>query len=267
MTLTSQLMPGDTAAPSAPGTPTIVDKKLTTISFGWTPSASGDTSGYEWEARTAASGGGTQVSTGKVDATVFTLDQATIGFGATRYFRVRGLDYSKNAGSWSSDVSFSFVKVQTGDVGGGQITGPEISTGGVATGNVAANAITANGFYSNDAMSGSITADVEIGTITITTNGGAVLILAKVSATIDTALGSAVCAVGLRRDSSTGTILDYFILQQPTAFDYYLGGFTTMAIDASPAATQTYKLMAIKTSGAGVFRVEYRRLVALNLKR
>lgn len=140
--LTTQLMPGDASGPSAPGTPTIVDKKLTTITFGWAASSSGDTSGYEWEVRTAASGGGSKVSTGKVDATVFTLDQATIGFGVTRYFRVRGLDYTKNAGSWSADVAFSFVQIASGDLGSESVTSPAIGATAVSTDKIGTQAVT-----------------------------------------------------------------------------------------------------------------------------
>lgn len=140
--LTTQLMPGDPDGPSAPGTPTIVDKKLTTITFGWAASASTDTGGYEAEIRTAASGGGSQVWTGTVDSTFATVDQATIGFGVTRYFRVRGLDYTKNAGSWTSDVSFSFVKAVTADIGALQVTQSEIADTSISTVKIIGEAVT-----------------------------------------------------------------------------------------------------------------------------
>jgi len=142
VSITSQLMPGDTTGPSAPGTPIIVDKKLTTITFRWAGSIAKDLGGHEAEIRTASGGGGTQRWTGLIDGTVVTVDQSSIGYGSTLYFRVRGIDYTKNPGSWTADVAFSFVQAVTGDVGSGQITGTEISTGGVQTGNIAGVAVT-----------------------------------------------------------------------------------------------------------------------------
>lgn len=175
--LTTQLMPGDTSGPSAPGTPTIADKKLTTITFQWAASASKDTGGYECEIRTASSGGGSQVWAGKADATFITVDQASIGFGVTRYFRVRGVDYTKNTGSWSSDVSFSFAKIVQGDVSSGAIDTPELATDAVSVYGAASasNEVT---------ISSSTTADMPDMSRTLTLNGGNVKVIFDADAAI-----------------------------------------------------------------------------------
>lgn len=155
--ITTQLMPGDTSGPSAPGTPTIADKKLTTITFQWAASASKDIGGYEGEIRTASGGGGSQVWSGKTDSTFITVDQASIGFGATRYFRVRGVDYTKNAGSWTSDVSFSFAQAVTGDIGSEAVQTGNIGALQVTTGVLAGSAVTTVKRQDTGSVSGTIT--------------------------------------------------------------------------------------------------------------
>lgn len=131
-TLLTQLMPGDTTVPASSGTPTIIDKKLTTISFNWSPSTSKDLREYGWEVRTGAAGAGTLVSSGTVNATALTLDVASAGYGASRYFRVRAIDLTNNMSGWSADVAFSFAPAVNTDIG----------SEAVQTGNVAVQAIT-----------------------------------------------------------------------------------------------------------------------------
>lgn len=109
LTLTNRTAPADTTAPGAPTGLAIVDQHLKTIAVKWT-APSTDIQRYEWEVRTAASGGGSLVDSGSTEGggtrCTLTLDQ--IIYGAARFFRVRGVDWSGNTGSYSSSLSFSF---------------------------------------------------------------------------------------------------------------------------------------------------------------
>jgi hypothetical protein len=142
--LTNRTAPADASGPAAPTALAITDQHLKSISFEWTAPADKDVAYYQWEIRTAASGGGSLVDSGNTEGpgTKVSLTLNQIAYSTTRYLRVRAVDWSGNTGSYSSSLSFSFSKVVTGDVGSGQITGTEISTGGVQTGNVAGNAVT-----------------------------------------------------------------------------------------------------------------------------
>ena len=256
--------PGDTTAPGAPTALTQVDKHLKTITFSWTKPADTDVAKYHWEIRTSASGGGSLVvegdSEGPGQSTTITLNQ--IAYSTTRYLRVRAHDFSGNIGSYSASLSFSFAQVVTGDIGSGQVGGTEIGTGAVATGNVAANAVTASGLYSINSSFGLSTSEQEIGTLTISTNGGGVVIIAK--ARVGTTLNGDGISLWLRKDTiSTGTQLDYGDFGIIGAYGDAV--VTLIGFDSSPAATQTYKLSASANNAFSV--VIERRIVSFNLKK
>jgi len=131
--LLNQLAPGDTTAPAAPGTPTILDQHLKTITPVWTAPADKDVKEYEWDVRTAANGAGTLVTSGKSGGPKTTLTLNQIGYGTTRHFRVRAIDWSGNIGAYSSSVSFSFSKVVQTDMGGGSVGNPQMIAAAVTT--------------------------------------------------------------------------------------------------------------------------------------
>ncbi|HWR21110.1 MAG TPA: fibronectin type III domain-containing protein, partial [Verrucomicrobiae bacterium] len=247
--ITSKTAPSDASAPGAPGTPVVLDKHLKSITLTWTAASGGDIDDYEWEVRTAASGGGSQVATGRAGTIKTSLTLNTIAYSATRYFRVRAKDYSGNVGAWSADRSFSFSKVLTIDVDDDQVTTPKLPN----------NAITASGAYSNDGTATANTGSqvVEIGTVTVTTDGGAVIVVAKAMTQID---AGAYGFVRLRKTSTSGTVLDEVPLY--TTYD----SVGLIGYDASPSASQTYKLVLEWVSGANIYAF-YRRLVTFNLKK
>jgi len=239
-TISSQTAPKDNAAPGTPGTPTITGQHLKDITFQWTESTGGDVKDYEWEVRTAASGGGSQLATSRAGTVKTSLTLNSASYDTTYYFRVRAKDYSGNEGSWSADRSFSFSQVATGDVGN--------------------NVITAYGTYSNDATVNVGTTEVELGTITLSTDSGVVSVFGKAVVIVT---GGHRHSFRLRKDSLTGGVLDLT----------EIGDTATMLCaalignDASPASSQTYKFTGQKIIGTGTDPVVYRRMRALNEKK
>ena len=118
-TLTNQTAPADTVAPGAPTGLAIIDQHLKSITVAWTPAADKDHKNFHWEARTAASGGGSLVAEGDTEGPGMkvTLVLQQIAYNTTRYLRVRGHDFSGNTGAYSASLSFSFTQVATSDVG------------------------------------------------------------------------------------------------------------------------------------------------------
>lgn len=134
---------------------------------------------------------------------------------------------------------------------------------GASTAGVQNNAITNNAYYSNNAsiaVAGAV--EIEIGSVTLTTNGGYVLILGKVSCE-DVGGTVSYYRIRIRKDSTSGSILDEV---EMTVGGTWKGGLATMAIDTTPASTQTYKLMGDK-GGAETDYFNFRRLIVLNLKK
>lgn len=265
--LLNQLTPYDTQAPGTPGTPTITGKHLKDITFQWTASSGGDVKDYEWEVRTASGGGGSVLKTARAGTTKTstTLDAAT--YGTTYYFRVRGHDYSGNDGTWSADVSFSFTRAVTDDVTDGNITTPK----------VADNAITVIAQYSNTGPSiFTATTETEIGTITLSTNGGTVILLGVVN--IELLAGNDevnTIVFRIRQTSTTGTMIGIGTMEGhigPSAgrITHLATTVTIIGIDTSPSGSQVYKLTAHRTAGTAANVDCYlisRFMVPLNAKK
>ena len=253
-TLTAQVAPGDTTAPATPGTPTVSDKHLKTATFVWTAPADDDMAGYYYDIRTASAGGGSLITSGTVlGGRTVTLTLNQIAYSTTRYFRVAGIDYSGNGGSsgnFSTAVSFSFTAAVTVDVGDDQITTPKVPD----------NAITVDGFYSNDASYTLTNTVTSIGSVTVSTDGGSVVVIGKCLVSID---ATSTVEVLLYKGSTAGTLIDQGILI--SGADALQEGLTLVAQDSSPAASQTYTLAARWTSGGG--SVAYRRVFTLNRKK
>lgn len=297
-TISSQTAPKDNAAPGTPGTPTISDQHLKTITFVWTAPADNDVAGYYYDIRTGVDGGGSLITSGTVmGGRTITLTLNQIAYGVARTFRVAAIDYSGNGGSsgtFSPSVTFSFTQVVTGDVGDGQITTVKILDANitsakigslavltaniqdlnvttlkiagtaVTTDKVAANAITASGTYSNDASLTLTTSEQEIGTITVSTDGGIVVVLGKCN--IEVGYSNDSVTVYLRKNAiTTGTLLDWAVVQNPGSETNNLYvPVTLIGFDASPSGSQVYKLSALRNTQGWAYN---RRMVALNGKK
>ena len=141
----------------------------------------------------------------------------------------------------------------------------------MATGNVAANAITAIGGYSDDGSTSIPTSETEVASLTVSTNGGSVIIIAKcqvvVFATTANA-GTPQALLWLRKTSVTGSIIDLGEIRftdDTTEVESVVA--TLIGLDASPSASQTYKLTAQKGSSNTDGNLQRFRLVAFNLKK
>ena len=270
--LTAQVAPADTTAPGAPTTLAIVDQHLKTITFKWVAPADKDVKNYHWEIRTSGSGGGSLVAEGDTDGpgvqVTLTLNQ--IAYATTRYLRILGKDFSGNTGTYSASLSFSFSQIVTGDVGNAQVGGTQIKTGasGVATENVVNNAITAYGNYSADGVIGLSTSAQSLGSLTISTSGGAGHIIGKAeifNAGDGTPGQNTISSLELRKDSTTGTLLDYADLTTPADVPV-TAALTLIGYDTSPAASQTYYLVGYR-SGSGTSSASRRRIMPVNFKK
>jgi hypothetical protein len=284
--ITSKAAPSDATAPGAPTTLAITDQHLKTITFQWTAPSDDDLAYYQWEIRTAASGGGSLVDSGDTEGpgakVTLTLNQ--IAYSTTRYLRIRAVDWSGNVGSYSSSLSFSFTQIVTGDVGTDQITTPKIpdsnittpkiNDSAITTPKVTNNAITVGGYYSNDAGTAVGDTEIEIGTLTLSTDGGIVEVHGKADCLVDVAGGAGGnytrMILRIRKDSTSGTQLDLGRagIFAPAGVDGEI--VVTCALvgyDASPATSQTYKLTAQRILGTGVCTATYRRLYPGNNKK
>lgn len=256
-TMYTQVAPTDTSGPAAPTSLTMGDKQLKTIMPKWTAPADKDVKHYHFEIRDAASGGGTLLVEGDTDGpgTQVTLTLNQLPYGVTYYLRIRAHDFSGNVGTYSASLSFSFSQAVTADVGNSQITTPLVS----------ASAITIDGLYSNDTQYGLTSTEAEIGTLTVGTDGGTVLVTAKCGTELSDSSG---CIFRIRKDSIAGTIIDWVEVKNPLAsgFPNLLEVSTVLVgVDASPATSQTYKFTGQKLTGTA--QVDTRRLYSLNRKR
>lgn len=132
-----------------------------------------------------------------------------------------------------------------------------------ASGALANNAITANGAMAMDSPQ-SLDANPpdprQIGSgVTISTKGGYVIVQAKLERTAYTA-GTQQSIFQIRKDSTSGTILDQIGNATNTV------SYDLLAVDTSPAASQTYVLCAYMGTGE-LITVNHARLVCMNGKK
>lgn len=136
---------------------------------------------------------------------------------------------------------------------------------GAPTVGVIQNAVVVGAAFSNDGIVSinGATAETELGTVTISTPGGAVDIFAKGSVATDTPSAWPLI-LRIRKDSLSGTILDE--VRTTTSLD---GATNNLGYDGSPASTQTYKFSGVIGSGDSgmVSETAFRRLVAVARKR
>lgn len=257
--LPNQTAPGDTTAPSAPSAISVRQAGGKVVEIDLTFTAPSDWGRVDLYRHTSnSSGSATLIATGKKKR----FHDQNVSYGTTYYYWAKVVDQSGNASGFSpsSSHSITIAKVVTGDVG----------TGEIATGNVAANAITASGVYVNDSSASITGSESEIGTITISTDGGALEIYGKAHVTIasDGTPGST-CSVivRIRKDSTSGSVLDLAALAVGDESNGIAAAISLTGYDASPAASQTYKLTAIRDLGNSTCTGLYRRLTPVNFKK
>jgi hypothetical protein len=136
---------------------------------------------------------------------------------------------------------------------------------GVTTGKVAASAITADGIYSSDTVIALAGAEEVIATLTVSTNGGTAVVIAKFQVNL---IGSTspTGIFRIRKDSITGTVLDRIDISGDSTAAILQLSATLIGRDASPAATQTYKLTGEEGSDPSV-TTSYHRLFVINAKK
>lgn len=250
---------------------------------------------FPWTAQLWRSTSNDVTTATQIDAkTAHSFHDVSVSYASTYYYWVRtgGLN-GVNLGGWSpsSGHSITVSKVVTGDINAlavgttelaatavttAKIADLNVTTGkindlGVTTGKVAANAITTSGTYDNInvfTLSGS---EQEIGTITISTDGGPGHVIGKTDINLQLSTTAAtLIQVLMRKDSLTGTIIGrgQFGLVVPSAAAYQLQGtVAVIGYDSSPAATQTYKLSAYKGVGTETASAFNRNIIPVNLKK
>jgi hypothetical protein len=132
----------------------------------------------------------------------------------------------------------------------------------IQTGSVIANAINNNGQFLNDGWV-DVTTETEVGSVTISTDGGSVEIFGKCSFQ-KTVSGASNVHLRLRKDSITGTVLDQVDVGIAAAVSAPAAA-GLLGYDASPSASQTYKLTA--AVDAGTIAVWLRRITVGNRKK
>ena len=214
------------------------------------------------------------VATKIATETSHTFHDTNVSYASTYYYFARtvGLGGANFSGySPSSGHSITVSQVVTGDITALNITAAELAALAVTTGKINDNAVTVRGQYSNDASFALTTSFQEIGTLTISTDGGDVVVLGKcgVSPTaLVLATGRPSISVKLTKDSITGTLLD----TQATEFsddttDLLHVSVVLIGLDSSPASTQTYKLAARYDNTNTGGEASLRRIVHFNLKK
>lgn len=161
---------------------------------------------------------------------------------------------------------FSLVGLSVSPVGyplgfdGNQISPIQINTPAVVN-----NAITSNGTYvdssSGNPVNPTLGQELQIGAVTLATNGGYGIIIAKTDVTT-TGTSTDQAALRIRKGTSSGTVLDesdFPVVAETTVFGISVG------IDPTPAASQAYVLtLAVNSTTETWGNV---RIISLNLKK
>lgn len=253
---------GDTTPPSDPTAIAVRQDGGKTVEIDATFTAPAD-----WGATilyrntTNSSGSATEIERGKKKR----FHDQSVSYGFTYYYWVKVADLSGNLSGFSPSSAHSITVVQ--------IVTADVTDLNVTTGKVAANAITVDGLYSSDSGAPVLTTtEQEIGTLTISTDGGTTIIKAKCNVAIravSVSSGIPAMTIYLRKDAIiTGEILDVGTIWFTDSTTDYLQVTTTLiGRDSSPAATQTYKLSAVESNTNTIASVGFVRLLPLNRKK
>ena len=136
-TASSQSVTGDTTAPSAP-TSLAVSAGVKQLSLTWTKPTADDYSHSEvYEHTSNSSGSATKIGTA---SGAFT--RSGLGTGVTRYYWVKGVDYSGNTSGFSSVASGTTLQVGSTDIETAGVATVNLASASVNTIKLGANAVT-----------------------------------------------------------------------------------------------------------------------------
>ena len=137
VTASSQSVTGDTTAPSAP-TSLAVSAGVKQLSLTWTKPTADDYSHSEvYEHTSNSSGSATKIGTA---SGAFT--RSGLGTGVTRYYWVKGVDYSGNTSGFSSVASGTTLQVGSTDIETAGVATVNLASASVNTIKLGANAVT-----------------------------------------------------------------------------------------------------------------------------
>ena len=282
--LDNQTAPSTTIVPSAPSAISIIQGtgKSVKITLTATPPLDwADTWLYRKTTNVAPTG--VELQTPLLRGKTLEFTDLNVALGTTYYYwaALRNSTGLQGGLSPSSGHAITLVTVPDEEISGlasskliGSIVDSQIFSmavnkliGQVITPQISSNAVTVDGYFADD--SPVIFADdfveLEVGSITISTDGGSVVIIGKANA-ISVQLEQT--KLLLRKNTPGGPVLDTAILQITTAraSGPLSAPLIVVGQDASPDPTQTYKLMASGkwSAGAGISLV---RLFCLNRKK
>jgi hypothetical protein len=224
------------ADPLTPSTPTGLTLTSKALSIVVTWDAAPETDVAYWELHRANDSGFT---TGLITHRLYAIGYPDATRNTTTYYyRVRAVRNSGAVSAWTAAVSGAAGQIQT----------PHVED----------DAVTVDGVYENDEETSPYTeeGEVEIGSITVSTDGGSVVVIGSAMQVSGSSFGT---VLRVRKDSTSVAVL----------VTGRTGTFTTGTIvgrDASPAPTQMYVLTA--TGGNEAEHVcSTRRLYSLNRKK
>lgn len=229
---------------TAPATPTGLTATgyATSIGLKWSANSESDIDGYVIE---------------RADNVAFTAGLVTIS-------RPLSLSYIDELGTLNTTKYYRiYARNRSGNLSSATV-GVSATTDGVTTARINNNAVTANGYFSNDAQVIFDNTEQELGTITVTPDGGYFLVLGSCVFS-DWGNGNTTYELRIRKDSMTGTVIAFSTVLVSSGWN---GASSIMAIDSTPSSPQTYKLTGWAINGwISNDRYEIRKLVGINLKK
>lgn len=210
VTASSQSVTGDTTAPSAP-TSLAVSAGVKQLSLTWTKPTADDYSHSEvYEHTSNSSGSATKIGTA---SGAFT--RSGLGSNVTRYYWVKGVDYSGNTSGFSTVASGTTLKVDSTDIETAGVATVNLATASVNTIKLGANAATVPVGASFSANTSNTTTTSHAAIIDLAVDFGSdsdywptdVFIIAGINfLRTTTSTGATTCNVKLARVNSSGTV-------------------------------------------------------------
>lgn len=249
--LLNRVAPGDTTAPPAPTAITVrqgTGKSVEIVLTFSEPADWGTTQLYRNTSNDSSTA--TLIETKKAKA----FHDVNVVFNTTYYYWAKVLDWTGNASGFSPSSGHTITPVQIG------------------TGEIGNNAVTASGIaYTDDVAYVIPSSETILQTMTISTNGGSVVVFAKVNISVyATTLGAGLPGVyfKLRKDSVTGPVLDTVTIGfSDDTTDASDAGAIMIGFDSTPSTSQTYHITAWRSSANTNGSITGFRVIAFNLKK
>jgi len=187
------------------------------------------------------------------------IDSAKIGTAAVTEAKI-GTAAITNAKIGSAAIT-------NAKIGNLEVDSAKIANLTVGTGKIGANAVSTGTTTSNDAQVdlGTSQVETELASVTLTTDGGEVLVIGKAVVRPEASGNEVVFYI--RKDAiGSGAILDTGQVSAPASSGLMYHCAVVIGRDTSPASSQTYKLSATNQVGINN-KCYFRRLSAINLKK